>query len=104
MIKKVTKVGDILAYIGSSALQTSVAGAEVIPVSPVGWTIGYSLHKFSFVNLDNCTVVINDGDAVYIPANQGFNTQIGDIPIESFRIVEGGIRFNWIGMYKRVVI
>lgn len=93
-----------MAYIGSPFLQTSVAGAEILPSTPAGWTIGYSLHKFSFVNLDSCIVIINDGDAIFIPANQGFNTGIGDIPIESFRIVEDGIRFNWIGMYKRAVI
>ena len=91
------KIGN--GYIGSDSIQTSVANQEIIPASPLGWTHGYSLYKFSFINDQDCTIKINNGNPIFLRMNQGFNTEKEDAPITSFKIVEGQKTFSWIGAY-----
>lgn len=86
-------------YIGSSSIQTSVANQEIIPNSPSTWSTKYSLYKFSLDNYSDCTVTINGGNNIFIPANKGFNIDETDAPIYSFKIVESGILFNFIAAY-----
>ncbi|MFS0657339.1 hypothetical protein AB1L07_01775 [Niallia alba] len=87
-------------YLGSDSIQqTTTTNQEIIPLPPSTWTKGYNFYRFSFDNLDACTVKINKGKPIYIRAGKGFNTDIYDSPIYSFVIIENGIRFNWIAGY-----
>ena len=86
--------------IGSAALETSVAGAEIIPAVPLTWVNAYySFNKFEFVNDQICTIKVNGGDPIYLRANQGFKTEKGDIQVTSFKVVEANITYNWIGHF-----
>ncbi|MFS0643692.1 hypothetical protein [Siminovitchia sp. 179-K 8D1 HS] len=88
-----------IGYIGSQELQTSEANKEIIPSKPDDWTHGYKLYKFSFMNESDCTVVINDKYTIFLKANQGLSIDKGDEPIVSFKIKEGGIKYNFIGAF-----
>jgi len=79
------------SYKASPSLQTSVAGAEVLPV-PI------SFYKFVLINDQNCSLLINnDPVAKYIRAGQGFESTEIDPLTTSVKIVEANITFNWFG-------
>ncbi|MGD6896095.1 hypothetical protein [Bacillus infantis] len=83
-------------YEGSDKLEMSVAMQEVLP--KVDGMRHY--YKFSFLNTDPCSIIINDdGKPKYLREQQGFEISHLDFPIHSFKIVEGGIEFNWMGGY-----
>lgn len=86
-------------YIGSSQKEKSNPNQEVIPSPPTGWTNGYALYKFAFMNDQDCTVKINNSNPIFLRAGQGFATEPYDKPITSFVIVEGNIDYNWIGAW-----
>ena len=88
-----------VGYLGSDALQISIANQEIVPKPPEHWTIGYHLYKFSLMNYDDCTLIINGKTELFIKANQGFNTDTSDASITSVKIKESGVRYNWIGAY-----
>lgn len=88
-------------YIGSDSVKTSTSNQEVIP-SPhaqLNWTTKYNLYKFSFMNLQPCTVEINGGNPIYLEAEMGFEMNHIDTPVYSFVIVESGISYYWLGAY-----
>lgn len=84
--------------IGSSAVETSVAGVEILPDATIteGWSRGYKLREFSLNNIQACTVSINDGDAIYLTAGQGIN--LNSITVTSVKIMENSITYNWMGV------
>ena len=84
-------------YLGSEELQVSTANQEVIPNPPADWTIGYFLKVFSFVNFADCTVLVNNESKLFLKAGQGFNAS-EKLPISSFKVIESGIEYNWIGV------
>lgn len=86
-------------YLGTSKVETSISMDEIIPESPEAWTSGYNLRKFSFYNVDACTVKINKNIDIYLRARQGFEVGYNDKPITSFIILEDNIKYNWIGSY-----
>lgn len=86
-------------FLGSSGIETSTANQEIVPVAPQNWTMGYRFYKFSFNNQDDCQVIINNGDPIWLNAGQGFNSSEIDPLITSFIIVTSGIKYNWIGAY-----
>lgn len=87
-------------YKGSPELEFSTTEHyEVIPKLPDKSLKENFLYKFSFFNDQDCTVIINDGDPIYLRANQGFQMDENDALIYSFVIVEEGISFNWIGAW-----
>jgi hypothetical protein len=88
-----------IGYLGSSSLQTSTANAEILPSSPSDWTIPYNFYKFSFKNDQDCHIIINGGNQIFIRANQGFEMDEMDKPITSFKIAESSITYNWVGTY-----
>lgn len=92
-----TKKG--VMYLGSEAVQTSIANKEILPKPPKNWTMGYHLYKFSIMNYSDCTLVINNKAKLFLRANQGFNSDSQDASISSVKIVESGVEFNWIGAY-----
>ncbi|MCM3110021.1 hypothetical protein [Lederbergia lenta] len=82
-------------YIGSEALEVSVANKDIIQET----SKRYNLYKFSFINDSDCTVVVNDKARLFLRANQGFSIDEVDSPIWSFKVVEDGIQYNWLGAY-----
>jgi hypothetical protein len=86
-------------YFGSSALETSVANAELIPTKPADWTQGYSVKKLSFMNNSDCTLIINGGDPIFIRGYQGFSTDYNDKYITSLKIGENGVVYNIVCAY-----
>ena len=89
------RIGE--GYKGSNDLLVSVANEEILPLQDNGNP--YSFYKFNFINRGACHVVINKGDVIYLDATQGFEMSEIDQPVQSFRIVESGISYNWIGAY-----
>lgn len=83
-------------YLGSTKLEVSKANKEIIPDSPSEWTMGYKLKKFSLLNESDCTLIVN-GNELFLKANQGFSNE--DAAIESVKIKENGINYNWVGTY-----
>lgn len=73
-------------YLGTSKIEVSIANQEVIPTKPTNWTNGYRLYKFSFLNKQSCTIIINHETEIYLEANQGFEMDVYDRPIMSFVI------------------
>lgn len=84
--------------IGSKAKETSTSNTEIIPDAPANWTMPIKFKKFSFMNNDECTLVIN-GEEIFLQANQGFASGYDDAAIESVKIKESGVIYNWVGAY-----
>lgn len=84
--------------IGSHTLETSIANKEIVPNAPENWTFPLAFKKFSLMNYDDCTLIINN-EELFLKANQGFNVGYDETYIESVKIKESGITFNWIGAY-----
>lgn len=85
-------------YLGSKKIETSIANKEILPESPVQWTMVHRFYKLSIMNYDDCTLIVNDTE-LFLKANQGFNSDKNDASIFSLKIKEDGIKFNWIGAY-----
>ena len=103
-LKIINRGGNITMRIGSgfissNGIETSVANRELIPTPPSNWTIPYNVYKFSFINDTNCTCVINGSHTIFLRAGQGFSTSEVDAVITSFRIVEAGVKYNFVGAY-----
>lgn len=79
--------------IGSAALQTSVAGQEIVPAGYRG------LINFQLMNDQICTVSINGESPIYLRAGQGIKTKPEDVLVKSVKIQENGITFNWIATH-----
>lgn len=77
-------------FLGSDEIKTSVANEELVPQ-------GKYFYKFSFVNENDCTVIINNEEPIFLKEGFGFSTNEVDPNISSFVIVESGIEFFWIG-------
>lgn len=73
--------------IGSSAILTSVADQEILPV-------GVDAYDFELMNDQICTISINGGDLISLRASQGISLKV----VNSAKIHENGITFNWIGV------
>jgi hypothetical protein len=86
-------------YIGTDSLKTSTANLQIIPNPPSNFSLGtkYNLYKFAFMNDQDCTVIVNGGNTLFLRAGQGFEINESDLPINSFVIIEAGITYNWIG-------
>lgn len=88
-------------YLGSSEVLTSVQNEEIIPKAPERWTLDrYELYKLSFINYDPITVKINDGEPIFLDAEQGFECEKGDQVIKSFVILTENVRYSWIGAFE----
>lgn len=80
-------------FTGSSELQTSVAGQEIISNNK-------QIIRFSIMNQDNCNISVNGGDYVFIPAYYGVNLVPEDFVVQSVKIQQSGIEFNWAGVER----
>ncbi len=86
-------------FIGSNQVMTSVESQEIIPPAPSNWTMPHTLYKFSLMNYNDCTLIVNEEVELFLKANQGFNTNEVDARIFSVKIKESGVQYNWIGAY-----
>lgn len=87
-------------YLGSKELEVSkTENHEVIPTPPNGWTLGFKLYKFSFLNKEICNVVINGNTELLLLPEQGWNMDRGDVPITSFIIKQKDVNYVWAGAY-----
>lgn len=75
---------------GSDSIEVSAADAEIIPDK-------INMYKFSLYNEDDCTVSINGSKPIFLRGGAGFSTEQNDAMISSFKILEDGINFNWVG-------
>lgn len=76
-------------YGGSSDIETSTENQELIPTGNV-------VYKIKFYNQDACHVLINDITTIYLGAYQGFETCETDRLIYSFKIIDAGVKFNYV--------
>ena len=75
-------------FIGSAALETSVAAQEIIP------TIQYGvIYDFEMLNDQACHISVNGGSYIYLRAEQGIQLDM----VTSLKIQENNITFNWVG-------
>lgn len=91
--------------IGSKTLNvTTSENEEIIPNAPSSWSVPLSFSKFSFVNTEECHVILNgnsglngEENRMYLREMQGLN--LNDVGVQSLVIVESGVHYNWIGEY-----
>lgn len=87
-------------YISSKGLETtSKPMQEIIPNPPETWSLGYTLEKFSFYNVNQCNVIINNKFTITLSAGTGFEIGYDDVPITSFVVVEENTPYEFIGSY-----
>jgi len=88
-------------YFGSSDLIISTANQEILQqYKPANYKTSFSAYKFSFMNLQDCHVVINGSPSqIYLKANTGFEIDSGDKEIYTFVIVEASVSCYCIGAY-----
>ncbi|MCM3387353.1 hypothetical protein M3649_04290 [Ureibacillus chungkukjangi] len=86
-------------YLGTNKVEISVQNQEIVPPKKEKWTLGYHLYKFSFLNHQNCLVVVNQETEIYLEAGQGFEIDRYDKPITSFIIKNADIPFTWVGAF-----
>lgn len=84
---------NLSGYDGSPDIQVSESNHQVLPT-------GYVFHKFAFFNYEDCHVLINGSNPIYLSAGQGFSSDESDVQLKNFIIVDSDIRFNWIGSYR----
>lgn len=91
-------IGKGKYYMGSESILTSVANEEIIPETPSNWTSErYYYYRFDFMNLSDCTIIINNGGKIFLPAGCGYSINENTPVIRSFKIVESGVSFHWSG-------
>lgn len=88
-----------IGYLGTSQLMTSTSNLELVPSPSASWNVGYKLYRFSFLNDQDCTVIVNGVTTLFIRASQGFEINEPDAPITSFVIVTAGITYNFVAGY-----
>jgi hypothetical protein len=95
-------MGDVCGsgYFGSATLLTSTANVELIQQHKPSDYASFSAKKFKFTNKAICTIKINDSDdAIYLAANEGFESNHYDMPIYYFYVVTNGIQYTYWGTY-----
>lgn len=85
-VKDLRRLG--LKYIGSSQMETSVANEEIVTET---------CYKFSIMVENDCTASINKSEPIFIKAGVGFSNNQVDAAIYSFKILEDGIQYFWVG-------
>jgi hypothetical protein len=87
-------------YIGTPTLQTSTANQELVPTPPSTYPYkNYCLYRMSFLNDQDCTIILNGTTTLFLRAGQGFESNSDDLGITSFVIKEAGITYNFVAGY-----
>lgn len=81
---------------GSNKKMTSTAGQDIGYFKPDNETYPVTFKKFEFMNDSDCTISVNKGEEIFLPANFGIEL---DMKVTSFVIKERGINFSWVGVY-----
>lgn len=76
------------SFVGSPKVETSVANEEILPVA---------CYKLSIIPESDCTASINESEPIFLKGGVGFSTNQVDAKIYSFKIIEDGIQYFWIG-------
>lgn len=76
--------------VGSANLEFSVAAEEILPR-------GKAVQDFCIYVDTECHISINNGDYVYMRGGQLFNIVTGHV--DSCRIKEDGVTYNWCGTF-----
>lgn len=92
--------------IGSKVLTKSSENEEIVPNKPNNWSVDLKFLEFSFMNSQDCHIILNgnsrlgnEENKIFLRANQGLNIDKDDVDVESFVIIESGIDYNWVGKY-----
>lgn len=88
-----------IRYKGCSTLMTSTANQEIVPEIPDTDGVRYTFTSFSFFNLEDVQVIINNDETHYFVAKTGFQTNSLNTRINSFVIVTPNVNFTWIAEY-----
>lgn len=75
-------------FIGSSEVKSSVANEEILP---------QACYKLSIIPESDCSASINYSEPIFLKGGIGFSTNQIDAKINSFKILEDGIPYFWIG-------
>lgn len=88
-----------MLYVGSGVVGTATPTESTELIELVPTTID-NFKKIVFKNIDDvCTIKINDSDPIYLAANQGFSTEIGELLVSSFVIVEANKTYTFWATY-----
>jgi hypothetical protein len=79
--------------IGKSAPTLSTANLELVPATV------QNLKRIVFKNTELCTIKVNGSNPIYLNAGQGFSTEIGELLIYSFVVVEANITYIFHATY-----
>lgn len=93
--------------IGSNGLKiTTVENEQIVPQAPQGWTVPIAFRSFTFMNTEECHIVLNgnsrlggEENVIYLRPYQGFSVCEEDVKVFSFIIKEVGVEYNWVGKY-----
>lgn len=87
-------------FIGSKEVENSTNKKQLVYYKGEHdeFTSPAPLKSLSFTPKSDCTVSINEKEAIMIPANATLEIDQGEIKIESFVINEGGVEYFWIAL------
>lgn len=80
-------------YDGGKGLSTEMQELLAIQAIP------RKFYEFSFINKQDCNVIVNNSNPIPCPAEVGFVADANDAKISTFVIVEKDIDFTWRGKY-----
>lgn len=88
-------------YYGTDKIETTTdENTELIPKKKSNWTINYSFKDLYLDNKTDCTIIVNDGDPIFLEAEDGFQINKTNTPIRSLVIVESGVSYKWSGNWS----
>lgn len=77
---------------GTDKIKTSIANEEILPNDK-------SFYKFALMVKQDTKVSINDSSPIFIESGVGFSTDQIDSVIHSFKILDNGVPYYWMGGY-----
>lgn len=92
----------IIGSIGSNRIISSKTKfQELVSISSEKVKQNYKILKLSFLNYQDCEVIVND-EVIFLPTGKGFfvDEKSKHIPITSFIIVQSGIKYYLEGIYS----
>lgn len=87
-----------MLYIGSGVVGTATPTESTAAIELVPTTVD-NFKKIVFKNVDICTIKVNGSDPIYLAANQGYQTEIGELLISKFVIVEADVTYTFYATY-----
>src|SRR6185312_1093860 len=98
-IEHAYKNGKGDSYLGSGTSQTSVAGDNILPLTPDGWTNErYRFVRFSLRVAQPCTIVVNNTGFFPMLAGEDFSVDENNPRVRSIQFMESSISYRWAGI------